>query len=189
LARENLTYFVKGIAAHLVSKDVLESLPQKYFVARNSTLLRWKAQVEQLRGNPEISIPVPTTTTNLGGDGTSTTTAIPKNDAIGGGGIAKARMSTGTSLPDPWLLLAKSAINYAASNGQTLMPVPEDADSSDDNDDDYDDDDYDCNGNPNKESNNNGKKEDEKVSAVQTEFYLGALHRGGFGCEENESTA
>ena len=151
LARENLTYFVKGIAAHLVSEDVFESLPEKYFVAGNPSLVRWKSLVKQLRGNPEILIP-----TNLG--------TIPDVR------IAKAYMSTGTSLPDPWLLLAKSAINYSASNGQKLMPagpLPEESDSEDD--------DY---GNPNER---NGK--DEKMSSLRAEFYVGALHRGGFGCE------
>ena len=147
LARENLTHFVKGIAAHLVSKDVFESLPKKYFVPSNLSLHRWKGLVFQLRANPEILIPK-----NIG--------TIPNVR------IAKAYMSTGTSLPDPWLLLAKSAINYSASNRQTLMPAcpsPEESDSEDDN--------Y---GIPNE---TNGR--DETMSSLPSEFYLGALHRAG----------
>jgi hypothetical protein len=124
LARENLTYFVKGIAEHFVSKDVSESLPEEYFVARNPSMIRWKSLVEHLRAKAEILIP-----TILDG----TTTTIPNVR------IAKARMSTGTSIPDPWLLLAESEINYSASNGQNLMPtcpLPEESDSEDDDDDD-----------------------------------------------------
>jgi hypothetical protein len=160
LARENLKYFVKGIAAHLVLNDVFESLPKKYFIATNTALLRWQSLVNELKGNlnPEILIP-----TNRGGG-----TTIPNVR------IAKARMSTGTSLPDPWLLLAKAAINYSASNGQELMPaccpLPEESDSEDD-------DDY---GIPNESDGM-----DEKMSSVRAEFYLGALHRGGFGCNES----
>mmetsp|Transcript_25633 Transcript_25633/g.70722 ORF Transcript_25633/g.70722 Transcript_25633/m.70722 type:complete len:421 (+) Transcript_25633:94-1356(+) len=151
LARENLTYFVKGIAAHLIWENVFESLPEKYFVPSNPSLLRWKSLVEQLKGNPEILIPIDLA-------------SIPRLR------IAKARMSTGTSLPDPWLLLAKSAINYSASNGQKLMPacpLPEESDSEDD----------DC-GIPN-ESGGKG----EEMSSLTDPFYLGALRRVGFGCQ------
>lgn len=158
LARDNLTHFVKAIAAHLVSENVFESLPAKYFVSSNPSLLRWKSLVEQLRGNPEILIP------------------IDLLDSIPRLRIAKARMSTGTSLPDPWLLLAKSAINYSASNRQTLMPAacpsPEESDSEDEEDE--------C-GIP---IDRDGKGEE--MSSLPAAFYLGALRRGGFGCEVPE---
>lgn len=36
--------------------------------------------------------------------------------------MAKARLSAGNSLPDPWLLSVKAAINYSASNGTKLLP-------------------------------------------------------------------
>ena len=117
LARENLACFVKRIASHLLTEAVFESLPKKYFTSRNPSLLRWKSRVERLKGmdHPSISIP----------------TQLPPGPDVR---IAKARMTTGTSLPDPWLLLAKSAINYSASNGQTLMPAcsPPDSDSESD---------------------------------------------------------
>ena len=113
LALENLTYFVKGIAAHHVLKDVFESL------RRNISLqIRWKSLVGQLRANPEILIPA-------------------SLDNIPNIRIARARMSTGTSLPDPWLLLAKSAINYSASNRQKLMPACPLTEESDSETEDY----------------------------------------------------
>ena len=119
VARENLATFVKGIASHLITQEVFESLPDKYFTPKNPALMRWQALVNHMRGpNPDIFIP-----TALDG-------ADPNIL------IAKARLTTGTSLPDPWLLLAKSAINYTSSNGQNVMPAcpPEVSDSEDDYD-------------------------------------------------------
>lgn len=59
-------------------------------------------------------------------------------EAAGAGGdvrvsVAKARFSRGNSLPDPWLVLVKSAINYSAFRGTKLMPscLPDPDGSSD----------------------------------------------------------
>ena len=42
---------------------------------------------------------------------------------------AKARLTTGNSLPDPWLLALLSAINYSSYHGTKRMPVcPSDVD-------------------------------------------------------------
>lgn len=151
LARENLTTFIKGIASHLVIENVFESLPDKYFTVKNPSLLRWRELVNQLRVNPQILIP------------TALDSANPNIR------IAKARMTTGTSLPDPWLLLAKSAINYTASNGQKLMPtclLPDDESDMED-DDDYE---------HSRQANIDGKE----VDAVGADFCHDALQRSGF---------
>jgi hypothetical protein len=149
LARENLATFVKGIASHLITKNVFESLPEKYFVAKNRSLHKWRETVRQLRANPRILIP------------TARDGADPHIR------IAKARMTTGTSLPDPWLLLAKSAINYTASNGQKIMPAcpPDDSDSDDEDDENY--------------NHLDPKCDDDKMDPIRASFCQDALKRGG----------
>lgn len=157
LARENLACFVKGIASHLLTEDVFESLPKKYFTSKNPSLLRWASLVKRLRGMdyPSISIP----------------TQRPLGSHVR---IAKARMTTGTSLPDPWLLLAKSAINYSASNGQNLMPAcppPESDSDSDDSSEDFN--------SYQDQEDNTGGNEEEPMDDVRAQFYHGALQRAG----------
>mmetsp|Transcript_8398 Transcript_8398/g.16234 ORF Transcript_8398/g.16234 Transcript_8398/m.16234 type:complete len:250 (-) Transcript_8398:646-1395(-) len=152
LARENLTTFVKGIASHLVTENVFESLSEKYFIAKNPTLLRWRELVMQLRENPQIFIP----------------TALDRADP--NIRIAKARMTTGTSLPDPWLLLAKSAVNYTASNGQKLMPACPPPEESNSEEDDYE------HPQPTHVSHENV---DVKMDDVRAGFYHDALQRSG----------
>jgi hypothetical protein len=148
-ARENLATFVKGVAKHLLTKNVFESLPEKYFVAQNQSLLKWRETVRQLMANPQIIIPT------------------ARDGADPNVRIAKARMTTGTSLPDPWLLLAKSAINYTASNGQKIMPActPDDSDS-DDEEDNYD-------------NHLDPKYDNDKMDAIRASFCQDALKRGG----------
>lgn len=166
LARENLACFVKGIASHLLTEDVFESLPKKYFTSKNPSLLRWKSLVERLRGmdRPSVSIP----------------TQLPLGSHVR---VAKARMTTGTSLPDPWLLLAKSAINYSASNGQQLMPAcppPESGSDSDDSSEDFN--------SYQDHEHYTGGNEEEPMDDVRAQFYHGALRRAGFGfdCAEGD---
>ena len=71
--------------------------------------------------------------------------------------------SRGSSLPDPWLLLAKSAINYSSSNGQKLMPACPPSDDSDSEYDDYE-----------------KERRDSPDAAVRASYYNEALRRGGF---------
>ena len=151
-ARENLSKFVKGIASHLVYKDVFESLPEKYFVAQNASLLRWRSHVARFRQRPKILIP--------------TALVAESNPNIC---IVKARMTTGTSLPDPWLLLAKSAINYTFSNKQNVMPACEPADSDDDST-------IDGHATPNMRTHEDGAE----LDSARADFCQGALERGGF---------
>ena len=83
-------------------------------------------------------------------------------------------MTTGTSLPDPWLLLAKSAINYSASNGQNLMPAcppPESDSDSDDSSEDFN--------SYQDQEDNTGGNEEEPMDDVRAQFYHGALQRAG----------
>ena len=160
-ACQNVTHFMKGIAGHLLCKNVFESLPEEYFTSKNATLLRWKKLItEHLQIKREITIPIPLT--------------LPPNVNVR---IAKARMSRGTSLPDPWLLLAKSAINYSGSNGQKLMPACPPSDDSDSEDDDYE--------IPIGCYANDKEQTDSKDAAVRASYYNEALRRGGF---RNETT-
>lgn len=82
--------------------------------------------------------------------------------------IAKARMTPGTSLPDSWLLLAKSAINYSAPLGvkhDASFPPPE-------LDSDGDDSSKDFNSYQGHEHNTRGNEE-EPMDDTQTQFYRG----------------
>ena len=97
-ARELLTKFIKGVAGSLKDNDVLESFTDKELKNRkNSSLLRWSKLVEEIKTNKRSRVGVPTEI-NRGG---------PVH-------VGKVRMTLGNSLPDPRLLLVKSAINYSA---------------------------------------------------------------------------
>ena len=97
-ARELLTKFIKGVAGSLKDNDVLESFMDKELKNRkNTSLLRWSKLVEEIKTNKRSRVGVPT---EINRDG-------PVH-------VGKVRMTLGNSLPDPWLLLVKSAINYSA---------------------------------------------------------------------------
>lgn len=114
-ARDLLQTFVKGVAGSLLTKDVRESFSKKELnEPSNSSLQRWLRLVHRIKNQSNATIETPTALR-----------ALPP-----GFHIAKVRQSLGNSLPDPWLLMMKAAINYSAFRGTKLMPAcpPEDDD-------------------------------------------------------------
>lgn len=77
------------------------------FVQECKSLKRWKALVERIQDGSQANVQVPAPW------------AGKKGEPI----VAKARLTTGNSLSDPWLLALKSAINYSSYHGTTLMPA------------------------------------------------------------------
>lgn len=118
IARTLLDAFVKGIAGSIKKNNVLENFNQQELSSsKNASLIRWKALVERIQGGSEANVPVPT----------------PWSGTESASIVAKARLTTGNSLPDPWLLALKSAINYSSYNGKRLMPAcPSDLESDED---------------------------------------------------------
>ena len=110
-ARSMLMTFLKGVAGSLKGDEVLESFTRKELESsKNAALQRWKKLVDEVKNNPEYTIKVPTRLNAAEDVGTSLH-------------IGKARLSLGNSLPDPWLLLVKSAINYSAFCNTKCMPA------------------------------------------------------------------
>ena len=104
LGRSLLETFVVGLAGSLKSKAVKESFTEDDL--QNPELYRWSSLVNNIV------------------DGTVTRIDIPaQKQSDTAVHVAKGRMSLGTSLPDPWLLMLKAAINYSASRGTKLMPA------------------------------------------------------------------
>lgn len=118
-ARELLEAFVKGIAGSIKENDALENLTEKELSSpQNISLVTWQALVKRIRGGTQADMQVPSQW------------AGPRDEPIV---VAKARLTTGNSLPDPWLLALKSAINYSAHCGTRLLPAcPSDVEGSDD---------------------------------------------------------
>ena len=109
LARALLEAFVKGIAGSIKQNNVLENFTQEELnSSKNVSLKRWKALVERIQDGSQTKIQVPTPWPGK-----------KKGEPI----VAKARVTTGNSLPDPWLLALKSAINYSSYHGTKLMPT------------------------------------------------------------------
>lgn len=108
-ARELLEAFVKAVAASLKENDVFENFTESELnSASNASLMRWKQLVERIKGGLQATVEVPTRSVDV--------PAEPVH-------VAKSRLSVGNSLPDPWLVMVKAAINYSASNGTKLMPA------------------------------------------------------------------
>jgi hypothetical protein len=106
-ARDLLETFVKGVAGSLVENDVLESFTKTELNTRsNVSLIRWMELVKRIKEKTQATIETP-----------SHRAPSPNFH------VAKARLSRGNSLPDPWLLMLKAAINYSASNNTKLMPA------------------------------------------------------------------
>lgn len=115
-ARELLTRFIKGVAGSLKDNDVLESFTKKELLnKKNISLLRWSKLVEEIKTNKRFRVGVPT---EINWD-------VPVH-------VGKVRMTLGNSLPDPWLLLVKSAINYSAFRKAKLMPACPPSEDDDD---------------------------------------------------------
>ncbi|KAL3918678.1 MAG: hypothetical protein SGILL_004123 [Bacillariaceae sp.] len=112
LGRQNLEAFTKGLAFSIKTKPVRESFSGEEL--KLSSLATWSSHVTRIKQSTfnEIGVPM----------------ALPAaRNTEASFRIAKARMSLVTSLPDPWLLLLKAAINYSAFRQMKLMPacVPE----------------------------------------------------------------
>ena len=106
-ARELLTMFIKGVAGSLKDNDVHESFTQEDLDSdSNTSLLRWGKLVQEIKTNESSRVGVPT--------------KISWDRRVH---VGKVRMTLGNSLPDPWLLLVKSAINYSAFRKARLMPA------------------------------------------------------------------
>ena len=107
-ARQLLETFVKGVTGSLVENDVFESFRKTELNnTSNLSLIRWKELVQRIKDGSQEMIKVP-----------SRKNPLPANFRV-----AKARLSKGNSLPDPWLLTLKAAINYSAFNKTKLMPA------------------------------------------------------------------
>jgi len=107
-ARQLLETFVKGVAGSLVENDVFESFRKTELNnTSNLSLIRWKELVQRIKDGSQEMIKVP-----------SRKNPLPANFHF-----AKARLSKGNSLPDPWLLTLKATINYSAFNKTKLMPA------------------------------------------------------------------
>ena len=109
--RRILVTFVLGLAGSVKTRAVRESFTQDEL--RSRALSRWSSLVDNIL------------------DGTVTRIGVPEPSQAGAAvHVAKGRMSLRTSLPDPWLLMLKAAINYSAFRGTTLMPAcpPEEED-------------------------------------------------------------
>jgi hypothetical protein len=102
--RNLLETFVKAIASSVVHHDVTESFTDPN--PPNKELKLWLQRTEMLKkGNLRIFLPRPIASVNL-------------TDR----GVAKGSMSLRTSLPDPFLVAVKAAVNYSAHCGCKLMP-------------------------------------------------------------------
>jgi hypothetical protein len=109
--RQLLENFVKAIASSVVHHNVTESFTDPNHP--NEELRKWLQRTEMLkRGSLRIVLPRPIANVNL-------------TDR----GVAKGSMSLRTSLPDPFLVAVKAAINYSAHCGCKLMPSCPDWDS------------------------------------------------------------
>ena len=101
-----MDWAIKGVADSLKDSDVLESFTEKQLKnVKNISFLRWSKLVEEIKINKRSRCGVPT--------------EISRDGPVHAG---KVRMTLGNSLPDPWLLLVKSAINYSAFRKAKLMP-------------------------------------------------------------------
>ena len=153
-ARVLLSIFVKGVAACLKTKDVLESFSQKELNnANNVSLCRWKKLVDEIKNSSRPQIGIPTAKTSEANSG-------------GARHVGKVRMTLGTSLPDPWLLTIKGAINYSAFRGTTLMPACASLEDSDDEP-------------PNTTQGTEDDADDASVESDRASFLADALSRGG----------
>jgi hypothetical protein len=111
--RSLLETFLVGLAGSVKAKAVRESFTQDEL--RSQALSQWSSLVDNILDETVTRIGVPV----LSQAGTTVH-------------VAKGRMSLRTSLPDPWLLLLKAAINYSAFRGTKLMPAcPPEVDDDD----------------------------------------------------------
>lgn len=103
--RSLLQTFLLGLAGLLKMNEVKESFTENELKSHQA-LARWSSLVDHIVDGtvPKIGVPV-----------------LPQARAPVH--VAKGRMSLRTSLPDPWLLLLKAAINYSAFRKTTLMPA------------------------------------------------------------------
>ena len=108
-ARKLLCTFIRGVAGCVKGNEVFESFKHKELNnPKNVSLFRWKKLVDEIKANPASQIGIPT---------------IYTGEVSNPVHVGKVRMTLGNSLPDPWLLLVKSAINYSASRDTKLMPA------------------------------------------------------------------
>jgi hypothetical protein len=105
-----LETFVKAIASSVKQHPVKESFGKKQFSGsgrKDASLVRWGRLKEELEEDG-ASIDLPTVRPGLAWENIR---------------IAKANMSLETSLPDPYLVAVKAAINLSALYGRKLMPA------------------------------------------------------------------
>jgi hypothetical protein len=110
LAKQNLETFVKGIAGCILGENVKEAFSVKEL--QSQSILAWSSLVDEIKSGRKSTIQVPGE--RIGGASTGTAPTVR---------IAKGRLTKGTSLADPWLMLLKTAVNYSVMEGNKLMPA------------------------------------------------------------------
>ena len=103
-ARALLETFVKGVAGSLLNPEIEENFEEGDYKASPS-LTAWHQLVARVQNKSQKTI------------------GIPGERQLVRFHVAKSRLSRGNSLPDPWLVMIKAAINYSSFRNAKLMPA------------------------------------------------------------------
>eukprot|EP00523_Entomoneis_sp_CCMP467_P023321 CAMPEP_0168831960 /NCGR_PEP_ID=MMETSP0727-20121128/2309_1 /TAXON_ID=265536 /ORGANISM="Amphiprora sp., Strain CCMP467" /LENGTH=461 /DNA_ID=CAMNT_0008885225 /DNA_START=21 /DNA_END=1406 /DNA_ORIENTATION=- len=104
-ARALLETFVRGVAGSLLNKDIEQNFKESDYET-NPSLKAWHQLVERVQNKSQPTIGIP-----------------GARQQPGSFHVAKSRLSRGNSLPDPWLVMIKAAINYSSFRKTKLMPA------------------------------------------------------------------
>ena len=103
---------MRGVAGSLLNKDIEQNFEESDYET-NPSLRAWHQLVERVQNKSQPTIGIP-----------------GARQQPGSFHVAKSRLSRGNSLPDPWLVMIKAAINYSSFRKTKLMPAcrPENVD-------------------------------------------------------------